>query len=62
MQPVISRESQLRARWVRLRLAAVGFTGDIASVAAVRALRRVEPELSLFAAVQLQKEAVAHPE
>ncbi|WP_445280288.1 hypothetical protein [Streptomyces sp. DSM 118148] len=55
-------ESRLRARWVRGRLAAVGFTGDIASVAAVKALRQAEPKLSLLAAVQLQKEAVAHPE
>ncbi|WP_250405595.1 hypothetical protein [Streptomyces cellostaticus] len=55
-------EGRLRARWVRARLAAVEFTGDIASVAAVRALRRAEPELSLLAAVQLQKDAVAHPE
>ncbi|CAM5677031.1 hypothetical protein SALBM135S_06199 [Streptomyces alboniger] len=55
-------ESQLRGRWVRSRLAAVGFTGDIASVAAVKALRRAEPKLSLLAAVQLQKEALALPE
>ncbi|WP_406334727.1 hypothetical protein [Streptomyces sp. NBC_00203] len=55
-------ETQLRARWVRSRLAAVGFTGDIASVAAVKSLRRAEPKLSLVAAVQLQKEAAAHPE
>jgi hypothetical protein len=54
--------TQLRARWVRSRLAAVGFTGDIASIAALKALRRAEPKLSLLAAVQLQKEAVAHPE
>lgn len=57
-----ANETQLRARWVRSRLAAVGFTGDIASVAAVRALRKAEPKLSLLAAVQLQKEAVAQPE
>ena len=55
-------ESVLRARWVRSRLAAVGFTGDIASVAAVKALRQAVPKLSLLAAVQLQREAVAHPE
>lgn len=55
-------EAQLRARWVRSRLDAVGFTGDVASVAAVKALRKAEPKLSLLAAVQLQKEAVAHPE
>ncbi|MFC8431378.1 hypothetical protein [Streptomyces sp. NPDC057253] len=55
-------ETELRARWVRSRLAAVGFTGDVASVAAVRALRKAEPRLSLLAAVELQKDAVAHPE
>ncbi|MEU1473755.1 hypothetical protein ACFYZ8_17310 [Streptomyces sp. NPDC001668] len=55
-------EAGLRARWVRSRLAAVGFTGDITSVAAVRALRKAEPRLSLLAAVELQKDAVAHPE
>jgi hypothetical protein len=55
-------ETQLRARWVRSRLAARGFTGDVASVAAVRALRQAEPKLSLLAAVQLQKDAVTHPE
>ncbi|MGW7545291.1 hypothetical protein ACWGKQ_29910 [Streptomyces sp. NPDC054770] len=55
-------DTQLRARWVRSRLAAVGFAGDIGSVAAVKALRQAEPTLSLLAAVQLQREAVAHPE
>jgi hypothetical protein len=55
-------DSQLRARWVRSRLAAVGFTGDIDSVAAVKALRQAEPKLSLLAAVQLQKEALDRPE
>ncbi|MFE1826855.1 hypothetical protein [Streptomyces yangpuensis] len=55
-------ETRLRARWVRARLAAAGFTGDVGSVAAVKALRRAEPKLSLLAAVELQKDAVAHPE
>ncbi|MFF5535591.1 hypothetical protein ACFY71_24440 [Streptomyces cinerochromogenes] len=55
-------EGRLRADWVRTRLADVGFTGDITSVAAIKALRQAEPGLSLLAAVQLQKEAVAHPE
>ncbi|KOG42634.1 hypothetical protein [Streptomyces resistomycificus] len=55
-------ETRVRARWVRSRLAAVGFTGDVASVSAVKALREAEPKLSLLAAVQLQREAVAHPE
>jgi hypothetical protein len=54
-------ESQLRARWFRSRLAVVGFTGDLASVAALKALRQAEPKLGLAAAVELQKEAVAHP-
>ena len=57
-----ANEGRLRARWVRSRLDAVGFTGDPTSVAAVRALRQAEPRLSLLAAVNLQKEAVAHPE
>ncbi|MGW7262381.1 hypothetical protein [Streptomyces sp. NPDC054842] len=51
-------ESRLRADWVRARLADVGFTGDVDSVAAVKALRQAEPKLSLLAAVQLQKDAV----
>ncbi|MFI5875095.1 hypothetical protein ACIBAH_22060 [Streptomyces sp. NPDC051445] len=55
-------ETQVRARWVRSRLAAVGFRGDLTSVAAVKALREAEPELSLLAAVQLQREATNHPE
>ncbi|MFJ8603854.1 hypothetical protein ACIREM_35140 [Streptomyces shenzhenensis] len=55
-------EAGLRAHWVRSRLAAVGFSGDLASVAAVKALRQAEPQLSLTAAVQLQGEATAHPE
>jgi hypothetical protein len=55
-------DTELRARWVRSRLDAAGFTGDIASVAAVKALRGAEPRLSLLAAVELQKAAVAHSE
>nr|BFD87590.1 hypothetical protein StreXyl84_69910 [Streptomyces sp. Xyl84] len=55
-------ESALRADWVRSRLAEVGFTGDIGSIAAVKALRQAEPKLSLVAAVSLQKDAVGHPE
>ncbi|MGW2101902.1 hypothetical protein ACWCPX_30260 [Streptomyces olivaceoviridis] len=55
-------EGRLRADWVRARLADVGFTGDLASVAAVKALRQAEPGLSLLAAVQLQKDAVAQRE
>ncbi|WP_030694543.1 hypothetical protein [Streptomyces globisporus] len=53
--------AERRAEWVRGRLSEVGFTGDIASIAAVKALRQAEPKLSLLAAVQLQKDAVAHP-
>ncbi|MHB9753187.1 hypothetical protein ACYBSK_02235 [Streptomyces sp. BYX5S] len=55
-------EPALRARWTRARWSAVGFDGDITSVAAVKALRQAEPSLSLLAAVELQRDAVAHPE
>jgi len=55
-------DGQLRARWVRARLASAGFTGDLASVAALKALRKTEPDLSLLAAVRLQKDALAFPE
>ncbi|MFG3045054.1 hypothetical protein ACGFZR_09040 [Streptomyces sp. NPDC048241] len=55
-------EDELCARWVRARLSATGFTGDIASMAALRALRKAEPSLGLLMAVELQKRAVAHPE
>lgn len=58
----VATDGRLRARWVRSRLGEVGFTGDLSSVAAVKALRQAEPRLSLLAAVQLQKAAVAHPE
>lgn len=54
-------EGPLRAAWVRERLAGIGFAGDIGSVAAIKALRQAEPDLSLLAAVQLQRDAVAHP-
>jgi hypothetical protein len=55
-------EGRLRARWVRSRLADVGFAEDLSSVAAVKALREAEPGLSLLAAVRLRDDAVANPE
>ncbi len=55
-------DGRLRARWARDRLAAAGFTGDVAAVAAVKALRREEPRLLLLAAAELQKDLLAHPE
>ncbi|MGV9341260.1 hypothetical protein [Streptomyces sp. NPDC003688] len=55
-------DDQLCARWYRDRLAAAGFTGDIGSVSALKALRQSEKGLSLLTAVQLQKAALAHPE
>ncbi|MFJ2767428.1 hypothetical protein [Streptomyces sp. NPDC087300] len=48
---------ELRARWVRQRLAEAGYEGALDSVAAVKALRQMEPGLTLVAAVQLTKEA-----
>ncbi|MER7735514.1 hypothetical protein ABTX80_31950 [Streptomyces erythrochromogenes] len=58
----VTGAAQVRARWVRSRLAGAGFAGDVGSVDAVKALRRAEPKLSLLAAVELQRDAVAHPE
>ncbi|MFE7094661.1 hypothetical protein [Streptomyces erythrochromogenes] len=58
----VASAAQVRAGWVRSRLAAVGFAGDVGSVDAVKALRGAEPKLSLLAAVELQRDAVAHPE
>ncbi|MYS15798.1 hypothetical protein [Streptomyces sp. SID4982] len=55
-------EDELCARWVRARLADVGFTGDVASLSALKALRKAERSLGLLTAVELQKKAVAHPE
>ncbi|MEV0279439.1 hypothetical protein AB0I22_24035 [Streptomyces sp. NPDC050610] len=53
-------ESELRARWVRNRLAATGYDGPVDdSVAAVKALRQAEPGLSLLQAATLTKEAAA---
>ncbi|MFG3313534.1 hypothetical protein ACGF0C_16385 [Streptomyces albidoflavus] len=46
-------EDTLRTRWLDARLASVAFTGDRDSVAAVRALRKAEPTLSLTEAVSL---------
>ncbi|MDT0435174.1 MULTISPECIES: hypothetical protein [Streptomyces] len=55
-------DDRVRADWVRARLAEAGYDGEIDSVRAVRALRQAEPRLTLLAAVQLQKAALAHPE
>ncbi|MFD8717582.1 hypothetical protein ACFV2H_06005 [Streptomyces sp. NPDC059629] len=52
---------RLRGDWVRARLADVGFSGDLTSAEAVKALRQAEPGLSLLAAVQLRNDAVDHP-
>ncbi|GGN09341.1 hypothetical protein [Streptomyces fuscichromogenes] len=52
---------RLRGDWVRARLAEVGFSGDLTSAAAVKALRQAEPGLSLLAAVRLRNDAVDHP-
>ncbi|MBQ0825384.1 hypothetical protein [Streptomyces tagetis] len=54
-------DAELRARWVHERLAAVGHEGPADSVRAVKALRDAVPGLSLLAAVQLSKDAAAHP-
>lgn len=50
-------DTSARARWTLRRLEAVGFTGPLDSVHAVKALREAEPSLSLRTAVELTKEA-----
>ncbi|MEV6312781.1 hypothetical protein AB0M10_29875 [Streptomyces sp. NPDC051840] len=50
---------ELRARWVRQRLAAAGHRGPVDSVAAVKVLRQAEPGLSLRQAVVYTREAAA---
>ncbi|WP_031083500.1 hypothetical protein [Streptomyces sp. NRRL WC-3549] len=52
-------DAELRARWVRQRLAASGYEGPLDSVSAVKALRRAEPGLSLLQAVTYAREAAA---
>ncbi|WP_077797862.1 hypothetical protein [Streptomyces sp. JHA26] len=53
-------DADLRARWVRERLAAAGYEGPADSVHAVKALREAAPGLSLLSAVLLSREAAAH--
>ncbi|MFJ8769473.1 hypothetical protein [Streptomyces clavifer] len=52
-------DAELRARWVRQRLAAAGHEGPVDSVAAIKALRRAEPGLSLLQATTYAREAAA---
>ncbi|MFE7674374.1 hypothetical protein ACFU5N_19395 [Streptomyces albidoflavus] len=54
-------EPELRDHWLTTRLTAVSFTGDRNSVAAVRALRKAEPTLSLTEAVALLRPEKPHP-
>ncbi|KOV63790.1 hypothetical protein ADL00_22865 [Streptomyces sp. AS58] len=50
-------DADLRARWVRERLAAVGYEGPVDSVKAIKHLREAAPGLGLLEAVQLAKSA-----
>ncbi|MFJ4472179.1 hypothetical protein ACIP2X_32490 [Streptomyces sp. NPDC089424] len=52
-------DTDVRARWVRERLAAVGYEGPADSIAAIKHLREAAPGLRLLSAVQLAKSAVA---
>ncbi|MFI8002159.1 hypothetical protein [Streptomyces sp. NPDC086010] len=52
-------DAELRARWVRQRLAAAGYDGPVDSVAAIKALRQAEPGLSLLQAATYAREAAA---
>ncbi|MYT71868.1 MULTISPECIES: hypothetical protein [unclassified Streptomyces] len=57
-QQAAASEAELRGRWVRARLSAAGYEGRADAVEAIKILRRAEPSLSLYAAVQLAKDAV----
>ncbi|MFE3514986.1 hypothetical protein [Streptomyces sp. NPDC059166] len=50
-------DAEIRGRWVRQRLAAVGHKGQVDSVAAIKALRQAEPGLSLRQAAAYAREA-----
>ncbi|MER5949934.1 hypothetical protein ABT127_28160 [Streptomyces sp. NPDC001904] len=50
-------EAGVRGRWVRDQLAAAGYEGPADTVQAIKILRRAQPSLSLYGAVQLAKDA-----
>ncbi|MEV6265070.1 hypothetical protein AB0M42_30570 [Streptomyces sp. NPDC051784] len=52
-------DAEIRGRWVRQRLAAVGYKGQLDSVAAIKKLRQAEPGLSLRQAVAYARVAAA---
>ncbi|MEV8004992.1 MULTISPECIES: hypothetical protein [unclassified Streptomyces] len=52
-------DAELRGRWVRQRLDAVGYEGPADSVEAIKNLRQAEPGLSLRQAVTYAKETAA---
>lgn len=52
-------DMELRGRWAGRRIRAGGHQGPLDAVAAVKALRKAEPGLSLRQAVQLSREAAA---
>lgn len=52
-------DAELRGRWAGRRIRAGGHQGPLDAVAAVKALRKAEPGLSLRQAVQLSREAAA---
>lgn len=52
-------DAELRGRWAARRIGAGGYRGPLDSVAAVKALRKAEPELSLLQAVRLSRDAAA---
>lgn len=59
-QVAAASDADVRARWVRERLDAVGYEGPADSVQAIKHLREAAPGLSLLSAVQLAKSAAAH--
>ncbi|MPY63969.1 hypothetical protein [Streptomyces spongiae] len=58
-QAAAAHDDDLRAHWVRERLAAAGHEGAPDSVSGIKALRQAEPGLSLLAATQLARAAAS---
>lgn len=57
-QAAAATDADVRARWVRERLDAVGYEGPADSIPAIKHLREAAPGLSLLSAVELAKAAV----
>ncbi|MFJ4875053.1 hypothetical protein ACIP93_07545 [Streptomyces sp. NPDC088745] len=52
-------QAEMRGRWARERIEAAGVKAEADSVRAIKALRKAEPQLGLYEALILTKEAAA---